>query len=210
MGLVAADTGSNRQPAPIGTHLAFCFGLVDVGTQTSTFDGEMKAAHKVWIWFELTEEKQPDGKPLTVGTFASVSLHEKATLRKWLEAWRGKAFTPDELKGFKLTNIVGVPCMVTIAHKPKKSGGISDIVQSVTAPPKGVKPSAPMQNPRTILDLDTFDKPTYDALPNFLKDMIHKSPEGLKAVPHPSAATGGSTNGSGPYDPEADASSIPF
>ena len=210
MGLTASDTGSSRKPAPIGTHLAYCYQVIDLGTQTSTFDGEKKTAHKVWLGFELTEEKGDDGKPVTVGTFSSVSLHEKATLRKWLEAWRTRAFTADELKGFKLTNILGKSCMVTVTHKQKANGGISDVVASVTAPPKGVQPSGPMNNTPTTLDLDAdkFNKAVYEALPKFLQDVIYRSPEGLKVVA-PGQPSGQNTTGTTTGEAYSD-EGIPF
>ena len=207
MGLTATDSGTARTPAPQGTHMGYCFGLIDLGTQTSTFEGKTKSAPKVWLWFELTEEKDPDGKPTTVGTFASVSLNEKATLRKWLEAWRSKPFTAEELKGFKLTNVVGKPCMITIIHKQKPNGGISDVVSSISAMPKGVKPSTAMVHPQAILDLDQFDKALYESLPNFLKDMIFKSPEGLK-VCAPGQPSG--TNAAGATGEQFSDDNIPF
>lgn len=177
MGLVANEKAS-RTPAPAGTHLANCFGLIDLGTQTSNFNNEVKAAHKVWIWWELCHEKQDDGRPVTVGSFYSVSLHEKATLRAVLQAWRGKPFTPEELKAFQLRNVVGAPCMLTIVHEPKKAGGgVSDKVKAVSGLPKGMT-REPVVTPTVVLDLDQFDRATFDGLPNFLKDTIGKSPEG--------------------------------
>lgn len=178
MGLIASDKGG-REPAPAGTHLAVCFGLIDLGTQTEAFQGKTKVAPKIWIWWELTEEKTPDGKPVTVGSFFTASLGEKANLRAMLQAWRGRPFTPEELKGFQLRDIVGKPCMLTIIHEPKKSGGIIDKVKSVSGMPKGMARPAIQQQP-VVLDLNKFDQTTYDTLPNFLKDMIGKSPEGQK------------------------------
>ena len=39
------------------------------------------------------------------------------------QAWRGRAFTPGELMGFDLANVVGVPCMVSIVHASGRKGG---------------------------------------------------------------------------------------
>ena len=38
-------------------------------------------------------------------------------MRRDLEAWRGRAFTEDELAGFDLKNILGKPCMIQVVHK---------------------------------------------------------------------------------------------
>lgn len=176
-----ATAGANREPAPAGTHLAVCFGLIDLGTQTDTYQGKPKVGRKAWFWWELTEETREDGKPVTVGTFYTVSLSDKANLRKVLESWRGKPFTVEELKGFNIGNIVGAPCMLTIIHEPRQSGGVRDKVSSVSGVPKGM-PRPALRMPRTTLSLapDKFDRAVYDALPNFLKDMIAKSPEGQR------------------------------
>lgn len=178
MGLIARDKGG-REPAPAGTHLAVCFGLIDLGTQTESFQGKTKTAQKIWIWWELSQERTEDDKPVTVGSFYTASLGEKANLRAMLQSWRSRPFTPDELGGFKLRDIIGKPCMLTIIHEPKKSGGVIDRVKGVSNLPKGMPKPALQQQP-VVLDLDAFEPAVYEQLPNFLKDMIGKSPEGQK------------------------------
>jgi len=180
MALIAAE-GTKRTPAPEGTHLANCFGLIDLGTQTGNIMGKVKSNHKVWLWWELCHERTEEGKPVTVGSFYTVSLDDRSNMRAILQSWRGKPFTPEELKAFQLRNIVGAACMLTIIHEPKKSGGgVTDKVKTVTGLPKGTQ-RAQLVTPTVVLDLDAFEQTTFDGLPNFLKDMIAKSPEGVKA-----------------------------
>ena len=179
MGLIAIEK-AGRTPAPAGTHLANCFGLIDLGTQPAFKPGDSQS-HKVWLWWELCHEQREDGVAMTVGSFYRVSLHEKSVMRAMLQTWRGKPFTPEELKAFQLQNIVGAACMLTIVHEPKKTGGgVSDKVKTVTGLPKGTV-KVPLVTPTVVLDLDAFDQVTFDGLPNFLKDMIANSPEGSKA-----------------------------
>lgn len=183
MGLMAKSSGTARTPAPAGTHVAVCFGLVDLGTQESNYEGKQTRRHQCWLWWELADEVTDEGKPVTVGGFYTISLHEKATLRKTLESWRGRSFTAEELNGFHLVNVVGKPCMLSIIHEPKKDGGVREKITSVSAVPKSVKP-APAKGKTVTLSLDEgeFERAVYDALPNFLKDMILKSDEGQRAV----------------------------
>ena len=211
MGLVAKETGSARTPAPAGTHIASCFGLIDCGTQDEEYEGKKKKAHKIWVWWELCEEKTDDGKPVTIGRFYTNSLSERAAMRKDLEGWRGRQFTDEELKGFQLGNIVGKPCMVTIIHTPKQGGGTRDKISTVTAVPKGLRPNPP-QSQIVTLDLDdgSFNRPVYDALPNFLKEMIAKSPEGRSALGLAGPAPAANGHHNGDLDNGAQSEDIPF
>ena len=47
------------------------------------------------------------------------SLSDTASLRKDLDSWRGRRFTDEELKGFDLRNIVGVPCQLSITNEER-------------------------------------------------------------------------------------------
>ena len=177
MGLIARDSGSNREPAPAGTHAAWCFGMIDLGTQTGQYEGRQRSTHKVWIWWELAEERQADGKPFRLGGFYSVSLHEKSSLRKMLQSWRGVPFTAEELDAFDLTTIVGKPCLVNVAHNKTPDGKVRDQIAAVTKLVKGMT-IPPMAAQKTIFNIDEWDARIFDSLPDFLKSAIAKSPEG--------------------------------
>lgn len=182
MSLLAKKTGGDYVPVPQGTHLAICYGLIDLGTQTEQFGTKApRNVHKVRVVWELPNERTADNKPMSIGTFYSVSLHEKSTMRKHLEAWRGRPFTDEEMAGFKLVNIVGKPCMIVVVHKPRDGGGVSDSIASVSMPMKGLT-IPPLENKQLVLDLDHFDKAVYNALPDFLKNKIKVSPEGAEKL----------------------------
>ena len=143
MSLVATDNGSGGDftPAPQGTHTARCVRVIDLGTQPGS---QMYPAprHKVLVGWELPEEmREYDGKqePAMVFKRYTMSLNEKARLRHDLESWRGRNFTEEELAGFHLRNISGVPCMVTITHSDDKKyaniNAVTSLPKSVTVPP---------------------------------------------------------------------------
>ncbi len=211
MGLMAKSSGSSRTPAPAGTHVAVCFGLIDLGTQVGNYEGKDTRRHQVWIWWELSDEVTEDGKPVTVGGFYTISLHEKATLRKMLESWRGRPFTPDELNGFHLSNIVGKPCMLSIIHETKRDGNVREKITSVSAVPKSVKPG-PAKGKTVMLSLDDgeFERAVYDTLPNFLKDSILKSDEGQAAVNGVRAKAHAGTHAGDLPDEDGGGEAVPF
>lgn len=118
----ASGGGQEYTPAPAGAHAAVCCDVVDLGILEVTFGGKTKKQHKVNIFWQIAEDRD-DGKPFMVRKRYTLSLHEKASLRKDLEAWRGRAFTPQELEGFDLEQLLGKPCMLSIIHAPKPDGG---------------------------------------------------------------------------------------
>ena len=124
MGITAkeGEGGSKRGLIEEGIQHAICYAVYDLGTQYS--EVYEKHSRKVLISWELPEHRitiDKDGKelnlPRAISKQYTVSLHEKATLRKDLESWRGRAFTSKELEGFDLCNVLGVNGMVQVIHR---------------------------------------------------------------------------------------------
>lgn len=180
MAITASSEGGNYTPVPAGNHVARCYQMVQIGTTTEPYKGEMKTAPKCRIWWELPNEqkefKEGEGlKPLSISKEFTISLHEKANLRKSLESWRGKAFTDDEAKAFDITKLLGVPCMLNIIHETKDGKTFAKIT-NVSSVPKGLM--CPDQiNKSLILSYDNFDMDVYNSLPQWLKDKMSTTPE---------------------------------
>jgi hypothetical protein len=118
---MAIIASSNRDfvPAPEGLHQAVCVDVVDLGLEESRFEAGKKV-HKVRIAWQIEECDQDTGKPFLVTKKYTLSLNEKASLRKDLECWRARKFTPEELKGFDLEKLLGVNCQMQIQHETKE------------------------------------------------------------------------------------------
>ena len=173
---VKGNGGGDFQKVEPGTHLATCIKVVDIGTQYGEYQGKPTARRQVILEWELpnelVESGEAAGQPLTIRKFYTASLNEKATLRHDLVNWRGRDFTPEELNGFELSNVLGIPCLVTVTETD--SGGRK--ITGVTKPPKGTK--MPQQvNPSVSFDLDEFDGAVYQSLSEWLQETIAKSPE---------------------------------
>lgn len=111
----ASGEGQSFTPAPVGVHQAVCVDVVDLGVLEVTYKGETKRQHKVNLAWQLNEDRD-DGKPYLVFKRYTLSLHEKAGLRKDLESWRGRKFTRDEEMGFDLETVIGANCLLNITH----------------------------------------------------------------------------------------------
>lgn len=181
---ISSDGGGNFELTPAGTHLAICYRIIDLGTQKTNWQGTESAKPKVLIAWELTGDKMADGRPFTVSKRYTASLHEKAGLRKDLESWRGRKFTADELKGFTVSKLLGVPCMVCVTHDEKEGGKTYVNVSSVMGAPKGM-PVPALVNPKVQFDLGNFDKEVYDSLSDNLRATIAMAPEFIACMHDP-------------------------
>ena len=172
--------GVDFEPAPAGTHGAYCFQLIDLGTQYNEMYEIFK--RQVFIGFELPGElktwKDEQGEhtaPYTVGKFYTMSLSEKANLRRDMESWRGKPFTEQELEGFDPKNILGTPAMVSVIHK-QSQGKTKANISSVSKLMKGMNMPA-MFHEKVYFSLDEFSQATFDSIPKGFQNIIRRSKE---------------------------------
>jgi hypothetical protein len=136
---IYASAGGDFKPAPAGAHAAICVDVIDLGVILTEYAGLKKPQHKVRIVWQIDEERD-DGKLFTVSRPYTLSLHQKATLRRDLESWRGKSFTEDELKRFDLESLIGVPAMLNVIHAFKEGktfanvAGVMKLMKGLSAP----------------------------------------------------------------------------
>lgn len=142
MAIIAKATGGGKDfiPAPEGTHAAVCVDVIDLGMLEVTFGGKKKQQHKVNIVWQI-DETRPDGKLFTVRKRYTLSLHEKAALRKDLESWRGQSFKPSELEGFDLEVLIGKGALVNVLHEVKEATTYANVVGVMRLPSKMAAPS---------------------------------------------------------------------
>ena len=174
MATYASDSGGGKDfdPVPEGSHLAVCDMFVDLGLQDTNFGTK----HKIYLRWQIPSLRMKWEKdnvehegPMAIGSKFTLSLHEKATLRQILQSWRGKAFTPEELKKFDVTTILGKPCLITVTHSPKDGGGVYANVGAVAKLPQGI-PAPTLEGEPLIYDADNLD--SFDKLRPWLQDLI--------------------------------------
>ena len=153
--IVAKDSGGgDRQLPKAGICNAVCSKAFDLGMQSNDYNGEMSYQHKCLIVFELEEtiadeKSEYFGKRLLHHAELTLSLNEKAKLRKYLQSWRGKDFTPKELQdGFDLEKLLSVQCTINFIHKTSKAGRERAEIDTIMPASK----DAPMMNPELAKD----------------------------------------------------------
>ena len=73
--------------------------------------------------------------PLWVDCFFTLTLDERGNLRPFLQSWRGKPFTAEELKGFNVAVLVGVDALVQVSHAVKGDRTYANIDSAMRLPP---------------------------------------------------------------------------
>lgn len=176
MGLIAKDKGGgNFKLVPAGTHVAVCTMVADMGVQPS---GKFRPKEKIYIRWELPNEiiewQDKDGNkstgPMVVGKQYTLSLSEKANLRKDLESWRGKIFTKEELDGFDIRKILGKACMIGVVHNRQGDKTYANI-STVMGLSKGIPVPAASSMPLWY-SIDEHDENSFQQLPNWLQEAI--------------------------------------
>ena len=178
---IAKETSAPRNPVPEGPHAAICYAVVDLGTQQPLPNSRFgKVERKVMLMFEVPGERitlERDGRqidlPRALSKEFTLSLHEKAGLRKFLVAWRGRQFTAEELQGFDLRNVLGANGMINVVHK---QNGYEDIASCMRLP-NGM-PARRAENELVLYDID---QPIPSALPEWVRKKIAFSDEHLQA-----------------------------
>ncbi len=211
MGFIAKDSGgSNFKPVPPGAYVARCFQVIDLGTQTSTGQFGEKSQHKLRICWEIhgeDDDGQPlavtiDGKtmPMTVAKDYAVTLHEKASLRKDLAAWRGRDFTPEEARAFDVSKLLGAYVLINVTNSVSNNGKTYANVAGLSPLPKALAATKPAGvHALQQFDLDNPDWELFESLPQWLQDRIKTAPEYTRSRGEPAMATA-----------EADDEDIPF
>jgi len=187
MSLIAKDSGEGSfTPVPPGMHLARCYRIVDLGTQKSEYQGQIKYLQKVMIQFEVHGEDDRGkalltnkGEPMSISKNYTLSLAEKATLRKDLQAWRGRDFTPEELRGFELKNILGAWAMISVAKSVGNNGKEYTNIMSVNPVPVAIKKAGLPEghNATAMFAISNPDMELFETFSNGLRDKIKASPE---------------------------------
>lgn len=172
--MIVAENGGGFTPIDEGTYTGICVRVIDQGTQPS---GQFAPRRKVLLSWEIPEiERETENGPMPalVSSSYTASLSEKSKLRPLLETWRGRKFTPEELRGFDLKNVLGAACLLNVVHS---ADGQYANVAGAMALPKGMPRPTSNKHQLINFDLDHFDQDAWDSLSPKMQEKIAVSPE---------------------------------
>lgn len=176
---------TNYKPAPEGSHVAILYSIVDMGTHTSSWQGQEKNQQKVRLTFELPNEiAEFDGeeKPMVMGAEYTVSLADLSKLKPIIEGLMGRKLTDAEKANFSQTDfeaLLGKSCMISVVHT-EKDGNVYANIATVSPLLKGVTVPAQV-NPNVIYDIAQKEDATFSLLPAFMQKKIRLSHEFTKS-----------------------------
>lgn len=173
---------TQRELVPEGNHPARIYEVIEVGTVEGSWMGQPKMNYNVRIGFEFPTKKfmfseEKGLQPFVLSREMSLSLGEKANLRKIVEAVEGRKLTEAEAVNYDVTTIIGKPLLVTVSHTEPNNEGIqyanattfSGLIEGLTV--------SNLYNPTRLLTYEEWKQETFDGLPQFLKDKISATPE---------------------------------
>ena len=178
-----AEEASNFIPAPEGSHLARCIGIISLGTQKQEYQGKpSKDRKKVMVFWELPEEKHvfdesKGEEPFTISQIYSLVMGEKSNYKLQMEAWTGGRINSE----FNLLSRLDEPCILTVSHKPSANDP-TKIKAKVTAVSKLIKNQEcpPRINPLRVLTFSKWDQQLFNEQSEWVQKTIEASPEYIK------------------------------
>ena len=195
MSLIASASGGNFKPVPAGMHLARCYRIIDLGTQTSEYQGKVNHQHKVMLGFEVHGEDaqgnplRAETGPMVISKTYTLSLNEKASLRNDLVSWRGRDFTAEEARAFDLKNVLGVWGMISVATTERDGREYSNIT-SINAIPLQIKKAGLPQGENELVywTIQNGEQSVFEKFSKGIQEKIKSSPEYGLRPPRASAA----------------------
>lgn len=175
MSMIASDNGGQViEKLENGVYTAVSSAIIDLGLQKNEQFKKIQRKFMM-IWTIIGEEVEINGEkqPRTISKEYSFSLNEKSTLRKDLQAWRGKPFSEEELQGFNILAVLNKACQLQIILEEKNNKKYNNIA-GIMSLPKGS--NVPILENTYYFDMENAETwENYCKIPNWIQDKIKKA-----------------------------------
>lgn len=161
--VTATGADSKFHIHPADQYVAQCVDVIDLGQRVEDFTGKPKKLSPKCALVFSTGERNPDTQePMTVSAEFTVSLGEKANLRRFMETWRGKPYTDEQIEaGVEIDKMEGQWSLITVAHKRSGAGRDYAVISSAVGVPKAMRDSLPTLPPYRRPDFWATKKEEY-------------------------------------------------
>lgn len=199
--------GTTRELIPAKVHEAYCYGVIDMGTQKQRpFKGQDKPDHRdIMLLFEFTEEKrvfkeEKGEEPMVKSFRCAYYTDEKSKLAKLLAAWLNK-----KVQDVDFAKLAGTPASITITHDEGQDGKVWENFGAVTAVSEKLIPLMPPMHNKPMnfsITLNGFDSAEFKALYPWIQEKIKESAEYKTYAAGPEAHTASDDESDLPFDPK--------
>lgn len=175
MEFIAKSEGNTSIPKlENGVYTAISSMMIDIGAQKSVLDNNIRRKF-IMVWNVVGEfiEVNKEKLPRVMSKEYTLSLNEKSNLRKDLQAWRGQAFTEEELQGFDILNVMNKPCQLQIINE-EKNGKTYNNISAIMAIPKGMTVST-LDEITIFITNNAETWQNWEKIPKWIQDKIKKS-----------------------------------
>lgn len=201
-GFVVGSGGSTIAPLEAGVYHGVLVGVYDIGTQSSTYLGVESQKRKGILLWELvglrssgTDPQTGEAwdRPRTISKRYTLSMGDKAALRRDVEAVRGSRMSKEEAGKFDLSSLLGMNAQLQVTQRAVDGKTYVDI-QSVMALMKG-QASVEGETPAgwfhfgAVPEGATIDQTLFpEAMPKWAIEKAMTSPEWVALGGQPPAA----------------------
>lgn len=143
---VTAKAGESKfKPHPQGQFPAQCVDVINLGEKVDSGPNfPEKLSAKCALVFRTGAKNEDTGEPVDASQEYTVSMNDKANLRKALETWRGKPYTEEQAtQGVPVDKLVGQWALIGVAHKTSAAGRTYATIQSIVGVPELMRPALP-------------------------------------------------------------------
>jgi hypothetical protein len=183
-----SSKSNDYEPIAKGRHEAICVTVAGIGEQETSY-GVKNQVIVTWEIPSIVREWTKDGETqegrAQISRTFTCSLAPKASLRLLLESWRDREFTHEELQGFDISKLLGVPCILKIKHQTSADG------TKIYANIADIEPSENKEKTEPEAKLVSYDPYNHDAdafskLPDWIANKVAApTSEGLTHDPIP-------------------------
>jgi hypothetical protein len=103
-----------------GIHSLTITEVEDLGMVETTYKGQTRTSPRLRIQITANDQKDKEGKPVSLNMFATQSLGTKSTLGKFLRNLLGDSFNP---KSFETDDLIGYKFQAVVDHNTSDTTG---------------------------------------------------------------------------------------
>lgn len=173
-----------------GQFVAQCVDCIDLGDKVEDFPGTPpKLAHKCALVFRTGERNPETGEYIDIAREFTVSMGDLANLRRFLEQWRGKPYTPEQIDaGVPLHKLAGNHALITVAQRQSAKGRTYANITACVGIPQQMRGNLPTYADYTRAEYwDTRKKEYAEVAARFRSNMAAAPDDDFSDFPAPLA-----------------------